>query len=252
MATSKKRSAKKPVWPNFKRRVYVRNRSSLSKVQKPYFDLLPQFEFNHFNDPQQSFPRSQPLLVELGFGDGRLLWHFAKCYPDWNCLGVDVYKPGIATLIKKCCKHELANVRIVQEEGLTVLEQLPDASIDKLWVFFPDPWPKKRHHKRRLVTEEFVHVAAQKLKTNRVIHLSTDWDDYASDILENFTTHKRFYGGETPRPPSRPITKYERRGMELGHTLHFFSYTLLSEEIDLPHRLSDDNQSLSKQDDPQP
>lgn len=250
MARSRKQVHPKKFDPKFKRRVYVRNRSSLSHVQKPIYEQLDRYSVKHFDDPQRSFPAPQPLLVELGFGDGRLLWQFAQRYPYWNCLGVDVYKPGIATLIKKCLEFDLQNVRIVQEEGLTVLEQLPDRTIDKLWVLFPDPWPKKRHHKRRLVTDEFVEVAAAKLKVNCRIDLATDWDDYAEEMIECFARNKLFYGDRIPRPNARPISKYERRGKEEGHRMHYLRYMRLSEEIDLPHNPNDGSRTRSRRDGP--
>lgn len=250
MVASRKRSQPKKFNPKFKRRVYVRNRSSLSHVQKPIFEQLDRFTIKHFDDPQRSFPTPQPLLVELGFGDGKLLWQFARKYHYWNCLGVDVYKPGIAKLIKKCLECDTQNVRIVQEEGLTLLEQLPDRIIDKLWVLFPDPWPKKRHHKRRLVTDEFVEVAAAKLKVNCRIDLATDWDDYAEEMIECFARNKLFYGDRIPRPLWRPTSKYEQRGREQGHRMHYLRYMRLSEEIALPHNLDVGNQILSSQDGP--
>ena len=228
----------------------MRNRSSLSRVQKPIFELLDQFALKHWDDPQRSFRSRQPLLVELGFGDGRLLWQFAKRYPYWNCLGVDVYKPGIATLIKKCLQFDLKNIRIVQEEGLTVLEDIPNRTIDRLWVFFPDPWPKKKHHKRRLVTAEFAQVTSEKLKANRRIDLSTDSDDYAEEILQIFNDNPFFYGGRIERPTTRPISKYERRGEVAGHQLHYFRFLRLSARIDLPHNLNAGIQNPSDQDGP--
>lgn len=250
MVASRKRSQPEEFNPKFKRRVYVRNRSSLSRVQKPIFEQLDRFSIKYFDDPQGSFPAPQPLLVELGFGDGKLLWQFARKYPYWNCLGVDVYRPGIANLIKKCLESNLRNIRIEQEEGLTVLEQLPDRTIDKLWVLFPDPWPKKRHHKRRLITDEFVAVAAAKLKVNCRIDLATDWDEYAQEMIDCFARNHFFYGGPIPRPTARPISRYERRGKEQGHKMHYLRYMRLTGEIALPHNLGVGNQNLSSRDGP--
>ena len=226
----------------------MRNRSSLSHIQKPVYDAtFKRFKLKYFDDLERSFGVPQPLLVEIGFGNGRLLWQFAKQYPYWNCLGIDVYKPGIATLMKKCVEFDIKNVRILQDEGITVLEQLPDRCIDKVWVFFPDPWPKTKHHKRRLVNDEFVEVLETKLKANRSIHLATDWDDYAHQIECTFAKHKIFSGGRTKRPDHRPISKYERRAIELDHNLHFFQYTRLTEEIDLPPNRDVNNQHPSAQ-----
>ena len=215
-------------------------------MEKPLFELLPDYRLKYPDDPIRSFEAPKPLLVELGFGDGRILAEFAKRYPYWNCLGVEVYRPGIAQLIKKCVEDELRNVRIAMDEALTVLEQLPDRSIDKLWLFFPDPWPKTRHHKRRLVTPEFLEVVSQKLKENRIFNLATDWDDYAQVILETFAENVLFWGGQSKRLRTMPISKYERRGRRLKHNMYYFEYTRLNLDNVLRHSRRDEIQRKLK------
>ncbi|MCY4657115.1 MAG: tRNA (guanosine(46)-N7)-methyltransferase TrmB [Gammaproteobacteria bacterium] len=246
MVTKKERTEKKPWDPQFKRRVYVRNRSSLSHVEKPYLDLLDHYKLKYLDEPDRSFLSPRPLLVEIGFGNGRILSEFARRYPDWNCLGVDVYKPGIAQLIKQCEQLKLKNVRILMNEGHTVLEQMPNRSIDKLWVFFPDPWPKTKHHKRRLVTPEFVDLVSYKVRGNRYINLATDADDYALEIHRAFMDHGLFWGGKSRRLKGLPISKYERRGQRLKHNMHYFEFTRLDVEIARPQNPSVGNQIQSE------
>lgn len=135
------------------------------------------------------------VLVEIGFGNGEVLAEFASGNPSWNCIGVEVFRPGIGALIRRCQQSELTNVRIAETDALSLLEALPDSSISLMFVFFPDPWPKARHHKRRLVNEEFVVQVSCKLKVGGLVCLATDWEHYADQMELVFKRHSMFVGG---------------------------------------------------------
>lgn len=167
------------------------------------------------------------LMVEIGFGNGDVLARFASSNPLWNCIGVEVFRPGIGALIRRCQAEALKNVLIAETDGLTLLEALPDSSISLLFVFFPDPWPKKRHHRRRLVNEEFVELSSRKLKVEGSACLATDWKHYAEQIGTVFGNHPLFDGGPSERYELRPKTRFEERGEKLGHEIWDFQYRRL-------------------------
>lgn len=171
-----------------------------------------------------AFGRNAPVLVEIGFGNGSALAEFAVANPAWNCVGVEVFRPGIGALINQCEQHDIKNIRIVDGEGLTYLESMPDHSIDLIWVLFPDPWPKARHHKRRLVTREFAEVVARTLKDEGKLTIATDWDAYAEDIEVALKTSDSLKGGMVKGSLNRITTKYEARGIRLGHSVSEFEY----------------------------
>lgn len=172
----------------------------------------------------KAFGRAAPVLVEIGFGNGSALAEFASSNPEWNCVGIEVFRPGIGSLVNRCEKQDIKNVRIVDGEGLTYLESVPDNSIDLIWVLFPDPWPKTRHHKRRLITREFAIVAAQKLKGKGKLALATDWAAYAEEIEEVLGGIDTLKGGIVKGTSERITTKYEMRGIRLGHSVTEFEY----------------------------
>lgn len=183
---------------------------------------LPQYAFcNGCID--ETFVRTGPLLVELGFGNGVALAEFAREHTGWNCLGVEVFQPGIGALINLCEAYALSNVRIVEGEGLTTLDSLPDESVDLLWVLFPDPWPKNRHRKRRLVTAEFGTLAATKLSPSGKLQIATDWQPYADEMHSVFERIPTLEGGIV-EALLRRRTKYEERGLRLGHAVTEFEY----------------------------
>ena len=173
---------------------------------------------------EAAFGRSGPVLVEIGFGNGNALAEFASLNPDWNCVGVEVFRPGIGALINRCDQEDIQNVRIVDGEGLTYLESMPDNSADLIWVLFPDPWPKTRHHKRRLVTREFAEVAAKKLKDEGTLTIATDFASYAEDIESALFDIDPLVGGIAKGTSDRITTKYEARGIRLGHSVTEFEY----------------------------
>jgi tRNA (guanine-N7-)-methyltransferase len=172
------------------------------------------------------FGRDARRTLEIGFGDGHTLAELARRHPEQDFLGLEVHRPGVGRLLMTLDAEGLSNVRVIPEDAVTVLkERLPDAGLDAVLIFFPDPWPKKRHHKRRLLQPEFASLLAQKLKPGARLHLATDWEHYARHALEVLGASPDFEntvsgGGYAPRPAERPETKFERRGLKLGHGVY--------------------------------
>ena len=175
-------------------------------------------------DPQQLFGREAPLVVEIGFGMGASFLEAIHQNPHINFIGIEVHRPGVGAFLHQAQQRQFNNVRVYCHDAVEVFKQcVPDNSVDKVCIFFPDPWPKKRHHKRRLIQAEFVALITAKLKVGGCLHLATDWEDYAqhmltvlrSSSLKNTSATNDF----VPRPESRCITKYERRGERLGHVV---------------------------------
>jgi len=171
------------------------------------------------------FGRRAHRTLEIGFGDGHNLAELARRHPEQDFLGIEVHKPGVGRLLLSLEAEDLQNVRVIDDDALQVLEErVPDASLDTLLIYFPDPWPKKRHHKRRLVQPESVDLFARKLKSGGRLHLATDWEDYARHALEVLEAAAGFVnnaadGGYVARPAERPQTKFEQRGLRLGHAV---------------------------------
>lgn len=174
-------------------------------------------------DFEAIFGRSAPLVVEIGFGNGETLAQLASDQPQVNFIGIEVHRPGVAQLLLQLKERELTNVRIFCADAVEILTHcIADESLSGVNLFFPDPWPKKRHHKRRLVNPDFLNLLARKLKCGGFFHAATDWEDYARhmmnvleqcDRLENVAGRTKF----SPRPAHRALTKFERRGQKLGH-----------------------------------
>lgn len=162
-------------------------------------------------------------VLEVGFGNGEVLAHLAGEYPQNDYLGIEVHRPGVGHLLLEIEKRNLANVRVICHDAVEVLTQcLPAASLDQVLLFFPDPWPKKRHHKRRIVQPDFVELVAGRLRPGGLFHLATDWENYAEQMLSVMQQSRDFQnaapdGEFAARPSSRPVTKFERRGRRLGH-----------------------------------
>ncbi len=167
------------------------------------------------------FGRSAPHILEIGFGMGETTARIAAENPDKDYLGVEVHTPGVGALLKRIGELGLANLRIVQHDAVEVVrDMLPEASLDGVHIFFPDPWHKKRHHKRRLIQPDFVHLLASRIKPSGYVHLATDWEDYARQMLEVLSSEpglENTVRDYAPRPPTRPLTKFEQRGLRLGH-----------------------------------
>lgn len=172
-------------------------------------------------DLDAAFGRKAPKVLEIGFGMGETTARIAVEHPHIDYLGVEVHTPGVGALLKRIGELNLSNVRIIQHDAVEVVRyMLPEACLDGVHVFFPDPWPKKRHHKRRLIQPEFVHQLASRLKAGAYIHLATDWEDYARQMLEVLTAEPLLVNtteGFATRPAYRPLTKFEQRGLRLGH-----------------------------------
>ena len=210
-------------------RSFVRREGRLTTSQKRALDeLLPDFgvpfsaetlELDHV------FGRTAPAgrVLEIGFGNGELLAELAERHPENDYLGIEVHRPGVGHLLLEIEKRGLTNIRISMHDAVEVLErQLPHASLDQVLLFFPDPWPKKRHHKRRIVQAGFVELVASRLEPGGLFHLATDWENYAEQMLEMLEASDLFRntagrGHFADRPETRPVTKFERRGQKLGH-----------------------------------
>lgn len=168
-----------------------------------------------------AFGRAAPRVLEIGFGMGDTTAGIAAGHPGTDYLGIEVHGPGVGSLLKRLAELDLANVRVIQHDAVEVLEHMiPAASLDGVHLFFPDPWPKKRHHKRRLVQPPFAALLASRLKPGAYVHAATDWEDYARQILDVFAAEPRLANtadGFAPRPDWRPRTKFEERGLKLGH-----------------------------------
>jgi len=172
-------------------------------------------------DFAEAFGRMAPTILEIGFGMGETTASIAAAHPEKNFLGIEVHTPGVGALLKQAAALNLANLRVVQHDAVEVVQHMiAPGSLAGVHVFFPDPWPKKRHHKRRLLQAAFVHLLAERLATGGYLHVATDWQNYADEILATLqaeplleNTAEQF----APRPEYRPLTKFERRGLALGH-----------------------------------
>ena len=213
-------SSKRPV------RSFVIRSGRLTDSQRKAIDehwdsfVIP-FEANVI-DQKGLFPNAQPLTVEIGFGMGDSLLQMAKEQPDRNFIGIEVHRAGVGKLLNGIDKLGLTNLRIVCHDAVEVLKHsFEPNSIERVLVFFPDPWHKKRHNKRRIIQQEFVSLLADRLQVNGRLHLATDWQPYAEhmlDILNGETMLKNaFRDGDYWQSPERPPTKFEQRGRRLGH-----------------------------------
>lgn len=181
-------------------------------------------------DVDALFGRHGPLVVEIGFGMGHGLLAYATAHPDANCLGAEVYRPGIGALVAALERDGIGNVRIFEGDARVLLrERLPAHCIDTALIYFPDPWPKKRHWKRRLVDPAFVALLASRMKSSGRVLLATDWADYAAQMLAVLEAEPAFVNEAGPgcyaaRPPERPLTRFEARGLRLGHAVRDLAF----------------------------
>jgi len=176
-------------------------------------------------DPERIFGRQAPLILEIGFGNGELLTTMAADHPERNFLGIEVHEPGVRHCLLCIDRLGLTNVRLLRHDAIEVLEnQIPDAALHGIHLFFPDPWPKKRQHKRRIVQPDFVTLLGHKIETGGYFHPATDWKSYAQHIDETVTKNRAFKAMEA-KTSKRPETKFERRGKRLGHEIWEQIYT---------------------------
>jgi tRNA (guanine-N7-)-methyltransferase len=172
-------------------------------------------------DLDAAFGRASPKILEIGFGMGTATAQIAQANPDKDYLGVEVHTPGVGNLLRLVQEHNLTNLRVIQHDAVEVLhDMIADSALDGIHIFFPDPWPKKRHHKRRLLQAESLRLLCGKLKPGGYLHFATDWEEYARWALELLRAEKQLNNtvqDYAPRPEYRPLTKFEQRGLNLGH-----------------------------------
>jgi tRNA (guanine-N7-)-methyltransferase len=176
-------------------------------------------------DPTAWFGRAAPLILEIGSGMGETTAALAAAEPEIDHLAVEVFEPGIAALLMRAEAAELTNLFVLRGDAVALLAQrVPEASLAGMRIFFPDPWPKRRHHKRRLVQPRFVTLAASRLRPGGTLHMATDWADYADQMRAVADAEPLLRGGETPRPPWRPVTKFEARALTEGRDVRDLIY----------------------------
>jgi tRNA (guanine-N7-)-methyltransferase len=172
------------------------------------------------------FPNFQKVVMEIGFGMGEATALIARDFPDTGFFAVDVHRPGVGKLFSLIKEHQLQNLRVIQGDAHLVLHDMfDDASLDGVHLFFPDPWPKKRHNKRRIVNENFLQQVASKVKPGGFLHIATDWVPYAEWIDEVFAASTLFSGGRVARPDWRPLTRFEGQGITKDHQVNDFRFT---------------------------
>jgi tRNA (guanine-N7-)-methyltransferase len=206
-------------------RSFVLRQGRMSPAQQRALDtLLPCFGIAFDSksvDFDHSFGRSAPRVLEIGCGMGETTARIAAAQPEVDFIGVEVHAPGVGSLLKQIGELALTNLRVIQHDAVEVVAaMIAPSSLAGIHVFFPDPWPKKRHHKRRLLQGAFVHELALRLAPGGYLHVATDWEDYAQEILATLSAEPLLANtatGFAPRPGYRPLTKFEARGLKLGH-----------------------------------
>ena len=215
-------------------RSFIRREGRLTVAQQRAIDdLLPAFALAGTGaalDYTAVFGRRAPVTLEIGFGNGESLLDMAQAAPEQDFIGIEVHRPGVGHLLLGIEQRGLTNLRVVNDDAVPFLrERIPPASLARLLLYFPDPWHKTRHHKRRIVQPEFAALVAERLQPGGIWHLATDWAPYAEhmravlDSCPAFAT-RHTGSGENQRPPERPETKFERRGIRLAHAVFDLRY----------------------------
>ena len=198
-----------------------------AQAYEKYWDIYSLSE-NEKISPREVFPELKSVVMEIGTGMGEATAEIAKTFPEIGFIGVELHKPGLGSLLNRIAEYELKNVRLICEDARVLLEEnFPDDSLDGFHLYFPDPWPKVRHWKRRIVQKEFVELIHKKLKPGGYIHIATDWVAYAEWIKQRFAESGLFGGGEIEKPVYRPTTKFEGQGIRKGHRVTDLKYIKL-------------------------
>ncbi|WP_309141444.1 tRNA (guanosine(46)-N7)-methyltransferase TrmB [Streptomyces composti] len=236
-----------PAGSHFERRIrsFQPRRSRVTSGQADALQRLwPKWGFDidgrRVLDLAEFFGNDNPVVLEIGFGMGEATAQMAAADPGTNILAVDVHTPGQGNLLNLADRQGLCNIRVGNGDAVILLrEMLAPDSLAGLRVFFPDPWPKKRHHKRRLIQPEFLSLAATRLRPGALVHLATDWEPYAEQMLEVLTAHPAYEntradGGFAPRPGFRPLTRFEAQGLEKGHVVNDLLFRRVQHEDQPP------------------
>jgi tRNA (guanine-N7-)-methyltransferase len=179
-----------------------------------------------FIDLQKIFPKSDAVIMEIGFGMGEATAIIAKNHPNNAYIAVDVHPPGIGKLLARIVENDLTNLKVIEDDVHVVLQHMiVDESLDGIHLYFPDPWPKKKHNKRRIVNEGFLQLIHPKIKKDGFIHIATDWVPYAMSIKEVFAASPLFTGGVIDKPEWRPVTRFEGQGIDKDHAVNDMLYT---------------------------
>ena len=211
-------------------RSFVKRSGRLTNSQKLFF-YNKENDLNYFNEKkiinyEELFNNKNKCILDIGFGDGKLLINIAKRFPDINFIGVEVYESGIGSILKDISDLNLKNIKIANIDAIELLKNnIKDKSLQGISLFFPDPWPKKKHFKRRIINNYFIDLVSTKIQINGFIKIATDWSDYANEIINLFDNHKNFVRvNEIHYYKERELTKFEKRGIILGHKITELSF----------------------------
>ncbi|MCA1778734.1 MAG: tRNA (guanosine(46)-N7)-methyltransferase TrmB [Xanthomonadaceae bacterium] len=211
-------------------RSFVRRPGRMTSAQQRALDeLLPRYRIDESQtDLRQAFDRAAPLVIEIGFGNGDALAWMAERESERNFIGIEVHEPGVGRLLRRLADLQLDNVRVAMRDAVEVLRaQIVKASVAEVRIYFPDPWPKKRHHKRRLIQPGFIDRVSQVLQPGGLLHLATDWAPYAEwmhEVLDGRDDLENLGSPDLPRPEWRPHTHFEQRGLGKGHAIFDLVY----------------------------
>ena len=212
-------------------RSFVLRQGRMSAAQqRACEELLPRYGIGAGTplDWRALFGRAAPVVLEIGFGMGETTAAIATARPETDFVGVEMHLPGVGALLRRLDASQLTNVRVLRDDAVDVVGRIERASLTGIHVYFPDPWPKKRHHKRRLLKPGFVHALAERLQPHGYLHVATDWQPYAEEILGVLAAEPLLANtcdGFAPRPDWRPLTKFEQRGIARGHPVFDLLFT---------------------------
>lgn len=208
-------------------RSYILRGARMTKAQKSaiedHGDMYIYTPTEAFS-PVDLFPGKDEVIVEIGSGMGEATAQIAQAFPEKGFLAIEVHRPGIGSLILRAIDRQVSNLKMINEDCHLILDLINDESVDQFHIFFPDPWPKTKHRKRRLINETFIGLLAKKLKLSGSVRIATDWADYANQIESTFARSADFEGGATARPEWRPLTKFEAQGIDKEHRVTDFRY----------------------------